>query len=371
MVKISLYGLTLLFVASSAIGKELTILQIAPFGGNLAIAARDYNLGALLAVDEVNALGGIRGQKLRLISRDDGNDAANTLSQTIELIKTESPSAIIGVWGDASVDALLNNPDIKSSSIPIVGVRSGSTALMNQKQLFLVRSSYRDEVDAMQKQISVMGLNKVAIVYEDNLFGIDTFTYAERLFKAENISIEKSIKHQPKNLDFSTAVDALVKSGSQAILIFSNTNATAALVKGLREKMYPDLIFATSTVEASVLINQLGAKIANGVAIAQSVPNPQKSSIVAMRLRNKMESIKISPERANFSSLEGYITMITVIEAMRRSEKGFNPQQLTSSLESMKGVDFGGFFIDFSPVKRKGSKFVELSFISDDGKLRQ
>ncbi len=371
IIHISLYGLILFFIAAPTLGQELTVLQIAPFGGNLATAARDYNLGALLAVDEANELGGIRGKKLRLISRDDGNDAKNTLSQAIELIKTESPSAIIGVWGDASVDALLNNPVFKNSSMPIVGVRSGSTALRNQQQLFLVRSSYHDEVDGMQKQISVMGLNKVAIVYEDNLFGSDTFTYAEGLFKKENISILKSMKHNPSNLDFSTAVKDLIKAGPQAILIFSNTNAAAALVKGLREKMHPAFIIATSTVEASVLTTQLGPKIASGVAIAQSVPNPQKSSIVAMRLRNKMVSLNISPQRANFSSLEGYIAMRTVIEAMNRSDKGFKPQQLTSSLETMQRVDFGGFYIDFSPVKHDGSKFVELSIISEDGKLRQ
>ena len=39
------------------------------------------------------------------------------------------------------------------------------------------------------------------------------------------------------------------------------------------------------------------------------------------------------------------------------------------TLEKMNDVDLGGFYISYSPKNRAGSKFVDLTIISRDGKF--
>ena len=49
--RIALLALALAFNHGSMWAKDLVIGQVAPFGGNLAVAGRDFNLGALIAID--------------------------------------------------------------------------------------------------------------------------------------------------------------------------------------------------------------------------------------------------------------------------------------------------------------------------------
>ena len=53
--------------APLAIAKDIVVGQVAPFGGPLAVSGRDFNLGAMIAFDEINAAGGIGGNRIKLV----------------------------------------------------------------------------------------------------------------------------------------------------------------------------------------------------------------------------------------------------------------------------------------------------------------
>lgn len=45
--------------APVAMAKDIVVGQVAPFGGPLAVSGRDFNLGAMIGFDEINAAGGM------------------------------------------------------------------------------------------------------------------------------------------------------------------------------------------------------------------------------------------------------------------------------------------------------------------------
>ena len=57
--------------------------------------------------------------------------------------------------------------------------------------------------------------------------------------------------------------------------------------------------------------------------------------------------------------------------ALRRAGRDTSREGLVNGLEAMRDVDLGGFFIDFSPKKHTGSSFVELTVLTQDGKVRR
>jgi branched-chain amino acid transport system substrate-binding protein len=358
--------------AGAATTKDLVVAQIAPFGGNLAVAGRDFNLGAMIAFDEVNVAGGVNGQQVRLVSRDDGYRPAETVRHLKALVDTEAPVALIGLWGADSVRALLADKTLERSGLAVVGVRAGDTLLRGEKILFHLRASYRDEVTRMVAQIATMSIKRVAVVHEDEPFGREALAVGREALRAQDIELASVVALKRDSLEVGAAVDALVAAQPQAVFVFANTNAAAAFIKPFRQRKATAFILTTSSVEADNLVNQITPEFARGISVAQSVPNPYKATApVAMAMRNRMRSLGIADERASFASLEGYISARIVIEALRRAGRDPRPTQVASALESMRRFDLGGFTVDFGPGQHEGSHFVDLSVISSDGKVRQ
>jgi ABC-type branched-subunit amino acid transport system substrate-binding protein len=71
----------------------------------------------------------------------------------------------------------------------------------------------------------------------------------------------------------------------------------------------------------------------------------------------------------NFSAMEGFLTAKVMVEGLRRAGKDLTREGLISALEKMQDVDLGGFYVGYSPSNRAGSKFVDLTIISHDGKF--
>jgi branched-chain amino acid transport system substrate-binding protein len=73
---------------------------------------------------------------------------------------------------------------------------------------------------------------------------------------------------------------------------------------------------------------------------------------------------------ANFSSLEGYIAAKVLAEGLRRAPGKASRDGLIAGLESIDRQQFGGFEVSFSARNHVASKFVELSMITADGRIR-
>ncbi len=161
--------------------------QVAPFGGPLAVSGRDFNLGAMIAFDEINAAGGIGGHRLKLVSRDDGYRSTETVRLVADLIEQDNPVALIGMWGAENIHAVLDKDLLDKAGLPVVGVRSGSSALRSKGALFHVRASYREEVQRILDQVQTMGSSRVAVIYEDTDFGREAWADSQAALAKRNL----------------------------------------------------------------------------------------------------------------------------------------------------------------------------------------
>ena len=72
--------------------------------------SRDYLAGARTFFDHTNAVGGINGRKIAVITKDDEGRAANTISLTRELIEKDKVDILFGYMGDEGLVALSKDP---------------------------------------------------------------------------------------------------------------------------------------------------------------------------------------------------------------------------------------------------------------------
>jgi ABC-type branched-subunit amino acid transport system substrate-binding protein len=107
------------------------------------------------------------------------------------------------------------------------------------------------------------------------------------------------------------------------------------------------------------------------VVVSQVVPSPY--SAAKPITREFMEAVKKAggENQVNFSSMEGYLAAKVMVEGLRRA----GPSKLTrdgliAGLEAIGTESFGGFGVTFSPTDHVASKFVELSMLTGDGRVR-
>ncbi|SNS48335.1 amino acid/amide ABC transporter substrate-binding protein, HAAT family [Geodermatophilus pulveris] len=84
------------YAAPGATGEQLVIGTLLPLTGNLAFLGPPEVAGARLAVQDINAAGGVLGQEVRLVEGDSGDASTDTATQTVDRLLQEGVNAIIG-----------------------------------------------------------------------------------------------------------------------------------------------------------------------------------------------------------------------------------------------------------------------------------
>jgi ABC-type branched-subunit amino acid transport system substrate-binding protein len=89
--------------------------------------------------------------------------------------------------------------------------------------------------------------------------------------------------------------------------------------------------------------------------------------------REYLDAVKAAGGTAvpNYSSMEGYVAAKTFVEGLRRSGKAANRDGLINGLESISRLDLGGFNLAFGPRDHVASSYVDLSMLTEDGKVRR
>jgi ABC-type branched-subunit amino acid transport system substrate-binding protein len=72
----------------------------------------------------------------------------------------------------------------------------------------------------------------------------------------------------------------------------------------------------------------------------------------------------------NYGGIEGFVAARTMIEGLRAAGGNVTPESLVTALENMPELNLGGFFIDFNDRSHAGSKYVDMTILTAEGKVR-
>ena len=203
---------------------------------------------------------------------------------------------------------------------------------------------------------------------------VDTALYGEAGRKGTELALErrKMKIHSQGTVERNTvaveeAAKAIHASQPDAVVMVSAYTSIAAFVRAMQKLGSGATFYNVSFVGSKALSDALG-KDGVGVAISQVVPFPWGTAVPVVKEYQSLAK-KAGFTDYNFSALEGFLTAKVMVEALRRAGKNPTREGLVEALEKMSDVDLGGFFIGYSPQNRAGSKFVDLTIISRDGKF--
>ncbi len=173
MKKISLAAL-LLCAALSSKASDIVIGQAAPLTGTLASTGADMVLGAKIYFDTVNAQGGVAGRKIRHVVKDDGYRTEDTVRLTRELIEKDRAVGLIGFAGTGNVAEVLKQGILSTYKVPLIAPYTGGEPLRKpfNPYIFHIRAGYADELAQMVEQFNNVGLQRIAVFYPNDAFGL-------------------------------------------------------------------------------------------------------------------------------------------------------------------------------------------------------
>ena len=345
---------------------QIVLGQSAAFSGpaqELGIQMRD---GALAYFEHVNAQGGVNGRKIVLKSVDDRYEPDGAAAATKKLIEEEKVFALFGYVGTPTFNAAA--PIIKESRVPLVAAFTGAESLRDPmiRYVFNVRASYYDETEQIVQHLTAMGVDKIAVFYQNDAYGKAGLEGVTRALKKRNMALAGSSTVERNTVDVAKAVQEMSKLDPQAIVMISAYKSCAAFIKAEKKAGKSPSFWNVSFVGSKALAKELDAE-GRGVQISQVVPFPWDESIPVVREYSRL--IKASGKEANFSSLEGFISAKVMVEGLRRAGKSLTRESLIRALESMDPYDVGGFKVSYSPQDHRGSRYVDLTIISRDQKF--
>lgn len=359
-------------LAGAAAAAELTVSQIAPFTGPLAPTGAHIKAGAQLYFDAVNAAGGVHGAKIKLVSRDDGYKAPETLRLTQEALKDDHPIALFGIVGTGNVETMIKEKTIEGAGVPLVTVRSGANSVVRSGNpwLFVTRASYGDEVAKTLQQYVPLGYKRIGVLYQDDSFGLDGLAAAEAKTKELGGELVAKAAYEKNTTKVEAAVKSLAAANPALVVMVSNTAASAEFVKQFRATGNLAQLVALSVTDARQVVDKVGKGTAHGLAITQVVPDPNNGSVPLVReVRDTIKKFPLKDTSVNHTLIEGYLGAKVLVEGLRRAGPNPTPKKLRDALESIRDQDMGGLAIAFSPTNHAGSRYVDIIIIGRDGGL--
>jgi branched-chain amino acid transport system substrate-binding protein len=365
-----LFALVPLVGHSQAESEDAILIgQSAALSGPAQALGSDMKAGIEAYFRYINGSGGVRGRKLVLKTLDDGYEPDRAKANTQQLIEKEKVLALLGYVGTPTANASL--PVFTQAKVPFIGAFTGAQSLREpfNRYIFNVRASYFDETEAIVDHLTREGINRIAVFYQNDAYGLAGLAGVERAMKKLGLSIAATATVERNTVDVKKAVDTLSKTNVQATIMISAYKSCAAFIREMKKAGSGSQYWNVSFVGSKALANELGEE-GRGVQISQVVPFPWSAEAAVV---NEYQKI-ISPDGKdiyNFSSLEGFLAAKVLVEGLKRAGKHITRESLIDGLEKMGKADLGGFKVTYSPTNHNGSQYVDLTIISRHGQFKR
>lgn len=369
-----LAGLAPLCVINSAwavdgiVDNTILLGMSSPFTGPTGAYGREMKEGIEAYFRRVNANGGVVGKQVRLVAYDDGYEVQPALANTRRLIEQDKVFALMAFYGTASSTAVM--PLLEQANVPLIGTISGASILRapGNRTMFHLRASYGDETAAIVKTLLTVGLNRIAVFYQDDGFGQAGLKGVQDALSPQHLQPVATAAVARNSVDVAEAVTKIGLSKPQAVVMVSLYRPTAAFIAQMRKSGLHPYFVALSPVGTDQLIAELQPDAARGIQVTQVIPYPWGDRFEVVRDYKRDLAAFSKTASLSYYGLEGYLDARLVIAALERV--GANPtrERLMAALRAAP-FDLGGYRVNFGQRSNEGSHYVEISVIGANGRI--
>lgn len=349
---------------------EIVLGETLSLTGPSASIAKDLLRGRQACTDYVNLHGGIRGNPLKLVTRDDRSDASQALRMDREMADKDGAVAMLGAMGPTVNTAMLQWAS--SVGMTIIGPYGGDieNRLTNADTTFFLTANQSAEAERLAQHIASLGFTRVVIVHGTDNAGRAALTALEEGLGVTNVAAVAIVAVNADGSDASVAAQQIYKTNAQAVLLATSGRTTVAIMRALAATSSSGMpllqLYGLSSAVSQTDLLDLGAH-ARGFSMSQVIPLPRdaRTPVVATFLA----AMRTAPGERTYAELEGCMAPLLLAEVLRRKPQDLSRAGILKTMRNAGRVDLGGFDIDLADRARRGSRFTDIVYVGSDGKI--
>ena len=252
-----------------ALGQDLTLGYLTAETGPFVSLSRTNEVAARIAVDEINAAGGVNGRKLRYITFDTAGNPGQTVVGLRKLAEDDKVLAVIGPFSSGQVQVAA--PAADRTGVVIMAMASSAPKLVaNFKYAFRNTSDEGYMFDRVMRTLKSKGYpistGAVAYANDDTISRVMGEKVLPGLMQKNGVQMKGSVDFKLGAFDFSAQVSQLKANPTDLVGVGAPPEAAIKLVQEMRRQGHNGRLVAGSTINDPDLPERMG-KAGNGSVV--------------------------------------------------------------------------------------------------------
>jgi branched-chain amino acid transport system substrate-binding protein len=320
---------------------EIVIGYHGPMTGPASWVGLGGRDGALLALDEINAAGGVNGRKIRLVAYDDAGKASEAEAVARKMIDSDKVFGILG--GGISGVAIVVGEEAHRAKVPYLNGTAGSPKVIDQQSRWVFSGATLDGRDIGYNQATFIGehlkVKKVAVMHGTDEFSQGLQDTVTKILKERyGVEVLTTQKYNPGDTDFSSQLLAVKQTNPELILLFGLYVEAARAVRQARELGIRTPIKGDNSMMNAGFLTVAGTA-AEGMVVEYISPyfngDPAKD-MVEFEARYKKKYPSYPAERPNYCDVWNYGNMYALAEGLKRAGRNVTRRGFVEALETLK-----------------------------------
>lgn len=346
-----------------------------------------YSNGIVLAFEMINRFGGINGNKLNLFIYNDDYDKEKSIKNAKILLEYDNVLGLIGSWGTPTSYSIFDKV-IGQRHIPFIAPLTGSNLIkVDPDNVMIIRPSYRGEINIMLNDIVSKGLKNIAIIYQNDEYGISCMNDLTNLYSINDYPINIISASYDRNSSYlldtfkkllgdnEPFIDSYKRnsmaSNIDAILLFG-TSKQEPYVINFFKKLKPDIYFYNlSFVGENLdtlqkLRNKSNIYITNVLHVNENYsPILYNNLLREIKYNNSINPYLKTPIIMTQNLIEGFIAGIFTANILKRVDhKNINRENFIKALYKEKENYIDVFDLRLGPfISNQDSKGLRTVYL--------
>ncbi len=214
-----------------------TLGLICPLSGSSAVSGQILKNATEMAVNEINAAGGINVEILIALAEvDDEGVPATSVTAMQKLVEQDKVNAVIGA--QASSCTLANMEITKAAKIPQITPASSNVAVTQSGNDYIYQMTATDELhmrDIMKYMAQEKGASTFAILYESSDFGTVGYNIANNVCGDYNLTMADSEVYNAGDTDFSVVLGKMQQADPDFFIFWGYHTEVAMICKQMQQ----------------------------------------------------------------------------------------------------------------------------------------
>ena len=326
--------------AGSAASQDILLGYLPSAAGPYATFSKTNEIGAQIAIDEINAAGGIAGKKLRIVSFDTAGKPDQAVVGLRKLAEDDKALAVIGPLSSSECRVVFPAGDR-------LGIVSMSMASSAPKLAEPFQYAFRNTSDEAYMFERVMRALKdkgfptataaVAYATDDVISKVMGENVLPGIMKKFGTDVKLSATFQTQSFDFSAQASQLVAQPTDLIGIGSGPEPATRLVQELRRQGHKGRLVAGSTIADPELGRQMG-KAGDGTTIPTTFYADLNDRTKAFQAEFAKRAKAAGLDRTTAAQFDAatYDIVLFYADAMKQAKVTGDPAKLAAERTAIK-----------------------------------